>query len=50
MVDDHKDDVDEFKKEADNGKDADLKSWAAGKVPVLQHHLDVAQNVKDSIK
>lgn len=50
MVDDHKDDVDEFKKQADNGKDADLKSWAAGKVPVLQHHLDVAQNVKDSIK
>lgn len=50
MVDDHKDDVDEFKKQADNGKDADLKSWAAGKVPVLEHHLDVAKNVKDSIK
>lgn len=50
MVDDHKDDVDEFKKQADDGKDADLKSWAAGKVPVLQHHLDMAKNVKDSIK
>jgi len=43
MVDDHKDDIDEFKKQADKGKDPDLKSWAAGKVPVLEHHLAMAQ-------
>jgi putative membrane protein len=43
MVDDHKEDIDEFKKQAEKGKDGDLKNWAAGKVPVLEHHLMMAQ-------
>lgn len=50
MVSDHKEDIDEFQKEANDGKDADLKSWAAGKVPVLQHHLEMAQGIKDKLK
>ena len=33
MVDDHKKDIDKFQKEADNGKDDDLKAWANGKLP-----------------
>jgi putative membrane protein len=43
MVDDHKEDIDEFSKEAEKGNDPELKNWAAGKVPVLQHHLMMAQ-------
>lgn len=50
MVDDHEKDVDEFKKEASDGKDADLKNWAAGKVPVLEHHLEMAKSTKDAVK
>ncbi len=50
MVKDHKDDIDKFKKAADEAKDADLKSWAAGKVPVLEHHLSLAQQMEESVK
>jgi putative membrane protein len=49
MVEDHKEDIDAFKKEAENGKDADLKSWAAGKVPVLEHHLSMAEQTRDAV-
>jgi putative membrane protein len=50
MVDDHKEDIDEFQKEADKGADADIKAWAAGKVPVLQHHLMMAKAAQDAVK
>ncbi|WP_310589728.1 DUF4142 domain-containing protein [Dyadobacter psychrotolerans] len=50
MVDDHKEDIDEFQEAAKDGKDADIKSWAAGKVPTLQHHLEMAQAMKDAVK
>jgi putative membrane protein len=50
MVSDHKDAVDLFQKEADKGNDADLKAWASGKVPTLQHHLDMAQSTQDAVK
>jgi putative membrane protein len=50
MVDDHEDDIDKFQSEADHGKDADVKAWAAGKVPVLQHHLEMAKAARDAVK
>ncbi len=50
MVDDHKEDIDHFQKEADNGNDADLKQWAAGKVPTLQHHLHMAEDIQNGLK
>jgi len=46
MVDDHQHDIKEFKKAADDCKDADIKAWAAGKVPALEHHLEVAKNAR----
>ncbi|MCD6011673.1 MAG: outer membrane protein-like protein [Flavipsychrobacter sp.] len=49
MVSDHKEDLDLFKKQADNGKDADLKAWAAGKVPVLEHHLQMAEELQKEL-
>ena len=50
MVKDHKDDIDKFKKAADKAEDADLKSWTAGKVPVLEHHLSMAQDMENAVK
>lgn len=49
MVSDHKDDIDDFKKEAEKGNDKDLSAWAKGKVPVLQHHLMVAEQTKKMV-
>lgn len=46
MVDDHKEDIDAFKKEADKGNDAQLAAWARGKIPVLEHHLMMAEQAK----
>jgi putative membrane protein len=40
MIDDHKKDVDKFKKGSENLKDPDLKNFAAETLPVIQMHLD----------
>jgi putative membrane protein len=50
MVKDHKDDVDKFKEASEDAKDADVKSWAAGKVPVLEHHLSMAEAMEKAVK
>ena len=50
MVKDHKDDIDKFKKEADKGNDMAVAAWAAGKVPVLEHHLQMAQSAQETLK
>jgi len=49
MVTDHKEDVAEFKKEAKNGKDADLKSWAGTTLPTLEDHLKMAQETNSKL-
>jgi putative membrane protein len=50
MVSDHKDVIDAFKKEADAGEDTDLKAWAQGKIPTLEHHLEMSQTTQDKVK
>lgn len=50
MVKDHKEDIEEFQKEADKGKDAELKAFAAKHVPILKHHLEMAQQASDAVK
>lgn len=50
MVDDHEKDIKEFQKEADAGSNAELKTWASGKLPVLQHHLEMSKAAKDAVK
>ncbi len=50
MVDDHQEDIDSYKKEGNDGKDADIKAWAAGKVPLLEHHLEMAKATNDAVK
>ena len=49
MVKDHKEDVDKFKKAAENAEDSDIKSWAAGKVPVLEQHLSMAESLEEDV-
>jgi putative membrane protein len=50
MVKDHKEDIELFKKEAQEGKDAELKAFAAKHVPILEHHLQMAQQAADANK
>lgn len=45
MVKDHKKDVSEFRKEAKEGKDPDLKAWASKTLPILEDHLKMAQSM-----
>jgi putative membrane protein len=50
MVDDHEKDVDKFKKQAENGTDPELKSFAAKTLPVLLMHQDSAKKIHDVLK
>ena len=50
MVDDHKKDVAEFKKEASSAKDPDVKDFATKTLPTLQEHLQLAQTTNDAVK
>jgi putative membrane protein len=50
MVEGHKDVLSKFKKESEDGKDTDLRSWAEGKLPVLQHHLSMAEQTEEAVK
>lgn len=50
MVKDHKDDIDKFEDEADKGNDTDVKSWAAGKLSALRHHLEEAERLQEELK
>ena len=50
MVDGHKKTLDLMNKEAKDGKDADLKAFAAKTAPTVQMHLDKIKKIKDSMK
>jgi putative membrane protein len=45
MVQDHQKDVADFQKEASSGQDPALKAFAQKYLPVLQHHLQMAQQI-----
>ena len=49
MVKDHKKDVAEFQKEANNGKDEKIKKFASDTLPTLQSHLQMAQDTAAKI-
>jgi putative membrane protein len=50
MISDHKDAVELFQKEADHGTDMDTKNFARDTLPKLQHHLEMAMDLKKSLK
>lgn len=43
MIRDHKDDIAEFKKEAAEGRDPQIRDWAAQTLPTLEEHLKMAE-------
>jgi putative membrane protein len=45
MVEDHQKDVQEFTDKSQNAKDPDVKQWASKTLPVLQEHLEKAQQI-----
>jgi putative membrane protein len=45
MVQDHKEDVADFRKEAEHGQDRQLKAFAAKYLPVLEQHLQMAESI-----
>lgn len=49
MVKDHQEDVKEFQKEADKGKDPQIKNFASQTLPVLQQHLSKAQSLEAGV-
>ncbi|MGI9072982.1 MAG: DUF4142 domain-containing protein [Bryobacteraceae bacterium] len=50
MVKDHEEDVKEFQKEANKGKDDDIKGFASRTLPVLQQHLDKIKSIRSNIQ
>ena len=46
MVQDHKKDVQEFKKQAASGSDPELKQFASSTLPTLEKHLQDAQDIQ----
>lgn len=46
MIDDHKKDLGEFRKQADKGGNAELKTFAQQTVPILEQHLRLAEDTQ----
>ena len=49
MVKDHTQDVSEFQKEAKNGQNEAIKSFASQTLPTLQNHLDEARKMEEAV-
>ncbi|KFF75676.1 membrane protein [Chryseobacterium sp. P1-3] len=50
MVDDHKKDIEEFKKQSADGTETSLKSFASNTLPTLEHHLKESEKAKAAVK
>jgi len=49
MVKDHEKDVAEFRNEAQNGKDPEVKAWAQKTLPTLEQHLSKAKQMDSQV-
>jgi len=49
MLADHRQDVPEFRKEANTGKDPDVKAFAAKTLPTLEEHLKLAEQATRAV-
>jgi putative membrane protein len=50
MVKDHKKDVKEFQTASKDLKDPELKAWAQKTLPILQEHLQMAEQMEGAVK
>ncbi|MGE5514772.1 MAG: DUF4142 domain-containing protein [Bacteroidota bacterium] len=49
MIDDHKKDIGEFRKQADKGDNAELKTLAQQTLPTLEQHLKLAEDTQSRL-
>src|SRR3954469_11614734 len=49
MLEDHRKDVNEFRKESQSGKDPEVKAWAAKTLPTLEEHLTMVQSSRGAV-
>lgn len=50
MVNDHKDDVDDFETAQKNLPASEIKTWVDNTLPVLRNHVQQAESLRDQIK
>jgi putative membrane protein len=50
MVKDHRETVNDFRRESKSGSDAELKAWAEKTLPTLEGHLKEAESVNGKMK
>jgi putative membrane protein len=50
VISEHEKDIALFETEAKDGRDAELKAWAAKKLPALRTHLKTAQDLKSKLQ
>jgi putative membrane protein len=50
MIQDHNEDLQNYHKEATEGKDPETKAYAAGQLEILQQHLDLAKTIMNTLK
>jgi putative membrane protein len=49
MVKGNRDVIALFQRESETGSDNDLREWASGKLPELQHHLSMAEQTENEV-
>jgi putative membrane protein len=50
MIEDHKEDLKAFEREADKAKDIDIKQFSSKFAPMIKSHLDMAQATGEQLK
>ena len=50
MIEDHKEDLKVFEREADKAKDPYLKQFAGKYAPIIKKHLEMAQTTGEQLK
>lgn len=50
MVEEHRDAVNRFERQAENGEDVELKTWVQTKIPQLRRHLEEAQSIQETLR
>jgi putative membrane protein len=48
-VRDQQKDIAEFKDEAANGRDPEIRTWAAQNVPLMEKHLQMAEQTQSNL-
>lgn len=50
MVEDHDEDLKKFEREAEKGKDPEVKQFASKQAPVIKKHLELAKTTEQQVK